>query len=172
VIKDVTSKLANLDSSEEYKQGESTIKKYKKSKTDLIQNLLEEPVEFYEFVEIGYYHNRYKILNLPNTNIGRFHQLDLSIKNKDSTVDSVFCGNLILPELVLDHNYHSYSSLLLMCSGDLLYEKNSWNENCINFMSTKFNAKKTLKNTIDGAIKNKKVTGNKPEWLKNYEMMK
>ena len=39
-------------------------------------------------------------------------------------------------------------------------------------MSTKFNAKKTLKNTIDGAIKNKKVTGNKPEWLKNYEMMK
>lgn len=175
--------LTNLNSSEEYKKQEALIKKYKKSKSELIASLLEEDCKRIFLRENSYYGHaqgtQYIILNLPNVNVGRFYEMHLSLQANSSyhtSNDSILCGNLIVPIVeITDKSSYIKKYLLLMCSTDFLYKENVWNENCINFMSTRFNAKKTLSKTINSAIsanKKIKISGEKPEWIKNYEIMK
>lgn len=152
LLSEVRTKLKSLPETEEYKSQETTIKKYKASKSALIESLLEEQAELNSFTEQSYYGCSYTILNLPDVNIGRFYEKSLGLIPStqhtmyNTTKDSLLCGNLIVPEIAVStRGYGNKSSyFLFMCSSDFLYTKNVWNEQCINFMSTRFNAKKDV----------------------------
>lgn len=177
-IKITKADLKGFSDREEFKKEKKNIQDYTTNKKEIIESLLEEDVEEITGANGTYYNEKINIINLPNVTIGRFNPVDIVIdpvKNINSygsaeERNSIYLGNNILPIIETSANYGK-EYLYFMCAGDFLFKKHVWNEECPNFLHKKFSAKATVKKLVERALKNKKVTGSKPEWVCNMELM-
>ena len=182
----VKTEMFNFSSRDEFKKEKLTIENYTKNKKEIIQSLLEEEVEEFTGTSGGYYNEKLTIINIPNKEIGRFVSIEMiqkqTIANSRfgyrSETYSLFLGNAILPSIdvydrvkVNGYYQNTKENLHLTCSGMFLYKDKKWNEECSNFLHKKFSAKATVKNIVERTLKNKSLTGSKPEWVCNMELM-
>lgn len=184
-IKTVLNEIQNFSSREEFKKEKTSIENYTKTKKEIIESLMDEEVEqFVGVINAGYYSEKANIINIPNKDIGRLINVEIQVgSNKVSTgyskkMNSLFLGNAILPTIEITtqtkvNGYMQYGkeNLYVTCAGNFLYKDDVWNESCENFLHKKFSAKATVKNIVERSLKNKFITGSKPEWVCNMELM-
>lgn len=171
----IVNSLDTFADREEFKKEKTKIENYTISKNKIISDLLEEDVEEITGTAIGYYSSKINIVNVPSQTIGRFHSISMrntptSGKYDEKYIpDAIYLCNNIIP--VIENTIaNTLNYFYLTCSGDYLYKDNVWNKNCINFLHKKFSAKKSVTDLLDYAL-TLPISGDKPDWVCDYEMM-